>query len=202
MICSEVAQNGIGLEAFSAENADLVLSWRNAEPVRSNSLNAEIIGKEAHLDFVKALAKKTDVGFFVVTINGCPEAVLNVDASAGDSAHWGCYLAPAQAPKPGIFPLLILISAQLAFAYYGVDRLLSDVLAQNAPPQKINAFLGVPITGGRAVTRASGDVVEVVEYALHRGAFDDVKSRAGKLLTKGYRAMFETFADNLDPSPA
>jgi hypothetical protein len=42
----------IELQEFSAENADLVLSWRNAEHVRS--LNETIIEKDAHLGFVEA----------------------------------------------------------------------------------------------------------------------------------------------------
>lgn len=127
MTPSEAVRTGIELQAFSAENADLVLSWRNAAHVRANSLEETIIEKDAHLEFVERLASKLKVDFFVVLMDGTPTAVLNVDA-ASESALWGCYIAPGNAPKPGLFPLLIMIAGHLAFDRYGVSQLRSNVL--------------------------------------------------------------------------
>jgi hypothetical protein len=189
---SEASHNDIKLQAFSAENADLVLSWRNAEHVRANSLDEMIIEKDAHLGFVERLASKSKVDFFVVVIDGNPEAVLNVDAS-GETAQWGCYLSPRNAPKPGIFPLLIMIAAHLAFNRYGLSELRSDVLEHNIAPQKMNAFLGIPVAGRKTVTRASGTQIEVLQYCMKRENFAELKSVAAKLLTQHYRKMFDAF---------
>lgn len=193
MTCSEAVPGGIELQAFSAENADLVLSWRNAEHVRANSLDETIIEKDAHLGFVERLASKPKVDFFVVVIDGTPAAVLNVDAS-GESALWGCYLAPRNAPKPGVFPLLIMIAGHLAFNRYGVSELRSDVLEHNAPPQKMNAFLGIPVSGRRTIKRASGTEIGILEYCMGPEDFVEVKSIAAKLLTQHYRRNFDAFA--------
>lgn len=65
MTYSASVQNGIELQAFSVENADLVLSWRNAEHVRANSLDEAIIEKDAHLGFVERLANKPNVDFLL-----------------------------------------------------------------------------------------------------------------------------------------
>lgn len=119
--------------------------------------------------------------------------MLTVDVS-GDSGQWGCYLSPRNAPKPGVFPLLIMISGHLAFNRYDLTELRSDVLAQNTAPQKMNAFLGIPVTGRRTVKRASGTQIEVVEYCMSRDDFVKLKSVATKLLTRRYREMFDAFA--------
>lgn len=189
----EAVQTGIELQAFSAENADLVLSWRNAAHVRTNSLDDTIIEKDAHLGFVERLASKPKVDFFVVLINGTPIGVLNVDASS-ESALWGCYIAPGSAPKPGVFPLLIMVAGHLAFDHYGVSELRSDVLEHNAAPQKMNAFLGIPVSRRRTVKRASGTEFEVLEYCMGPEDFAEVKSIAVKLLTRHYRDNFAAFA--------
>ncbi|NKI58356.1 hypothetical protein HCG46_08805 [Labrenzia sp. PO1] len=193
MTYSEAVQRGIELQAFSAENADLILSWRNAEHVRANSLDETIIEKDVHLGFVERLASTPKVDFFVVVIDGIPAAVLNVDASS-ERAFWGCYLAPGNAPKPGVFPLLIMIAGHLAFNHYGVSELRSDVLEHNTPPQKMNAFLGIPVIGRRTVKRASGTEIEVLEYCIGPEDFAEVKSIAVKLLTRHYRESFDAFA--------
>lgn len=192
MTILEAVGQGIELQAFSAENAHLVLSWRNAAHIRSNSLDETIIPADAHLKFVKQLASKPKVDYFVVLIDGIPTAVLNIDATE-DSALWGCYLAPGSAPKPGVFPLLVMIAGHLAFDYYGVSELRSEVLEHNAAPKKMNAFLGIRISGCRTIKRASGAEIEVLEYGMGPEDFAEAKSIGLKLLTQHYREIFSTF---------
>lgn len=75
------------LEPFSRDNADLVLSWRNAHHVRANSLNDSEITREDHLAFVDGLSDRPDRNFFVLHLDGRPEAVFNVNLDG--AIEWG-----------------------------------------------------------------------------------------------------------------
>lgn len=187
------AASGIVLEPFSPENADMVLSWRNDPGVRANSLNDGIIAKEAHLAFLQQLQTKPRVHYYVVRLEGLPQAVLNLDLSQTD-AYWGCYLAPAAAPRPGLFPLMVLLAGHLAFVRHGAASLCSDVLAHNLAPQKMNVFLGIGKVGRRPLERADGSKVDVVEYSLAQADFVAVEQKATKLLTRRMLELFTSFA--------
>jgi hypothetical protein len=130
-------------------------------------------------------------------INKQPEAVINVDAS-GKIATWGCYIGTADAPKPGIFPLLILIACDLAFNFYDVSSLTSEVLQKNDAPQKFNKYLGIKKSGCKIVTRASDINMTVFEYNVSRDEFASVKQKAMGLLTKNFRKMFIDFEGTED----
>lgn len=183
---------GILLEPFSPGNADLVLSWRNAEHVRVNSLDDRIIRKEEHLNFVQGLKSRPDVGFFVVFIDGMAQAVMNIDVSR-DEAMWGCYLGGENPFRPGLFPMLILLSGYLAFFRYSRAVLWSDVLSRNAAPQTMNAFLGIDLAARRYEMRSSGTSIEVLSYRFERAGWPTILDRAGKVLTRYQLALVERF---------
>lgn len=186
------ARTGIRLLPFDIDNADLILSWRNDPAVRANSLNDNEIDRQAHLVFLERLKARAGVFYYVVAIDEVPQAALNIDVS-NPEATWGCYLAPSAAPRPGLFPLLILITGYLAFDRHGATALRSDVLAHNAAPQRMNNFLGVPEVGRRMLLRDEACEIQVIEYRLPRSDFANLRSRAAKVLSRRNRELFEAF---------
>jgi hypothetical protein len=185
--------SGIVLEPFSPENADLVLSWRNDPVVRANSLSDGIIDKAAHLAFVENLPTRPGLHYALVRLEGQPQAVLNLDLGQAE-AYWGCYLAPSTAPRPGLFPLLVLLAGHLAFVRQGAASLCSDVLTHNLAPQKMNGFLGIAEAGRRQMNRADGQMVEVIAYRLAQADFARVQQKAARLLTRRMLELFTDFA--------
>ena len=173
----------IQLERFSRENADLVLSWRNADHVRANSLNDSEIAREDHLAFVDGLADRTDRNFFILYLDGRPEAVLNVNLE-GSRGVWGCYIGAQSTPRPGLFPMLIAISGGIAFGLLKCSALDSEVLSRNSAPQRVNNFLGVQASDTRIETRPSGQEVEVLRYCVTDSSWPSVRARIDKLLTR------------------
>ena len=57
----------VTLERLSSKNAELVLSWRNSDKVRANSLDDRKIQLSEHLKFIENLYEKKR-HFFVVKI--------------------------------------------------------------------------------------------------------------------------------------
>lgn len=188
---------GLRLERFSHGNADLVLAWRNAQHVRANSLNDEVIKREDHLRFVDGLKERTDRNFFIVHIQGAPVAVLNVNDHDGIGS-WGCYLSGGEdrTVRPGIFPILIGIAGVIAFELLTCQELHSDVLEANLSPQTMNSFLGIPLTERRVEIRPSGQEIPVVCYALSKDMWPPVRSKINKVLTKRHQQLLEDFSKN------
>ena len=195
---SDIQSSGIALHPFDANNAQLVCSWRNDPDVRANSLDEAEIPFEAHLKFVEGLANDKDRNFFVVHIDGDPQAVLNVNRTSSDEAYWGCYLGATKL-RPGLFPMLVLIAGAFAFSKLGVSVLKSDVLEHNLAPQKVNRFLGLQNTGSRQDADGTGGEKKVLEYQVHAAQWVAVADRARKVLTQKQREQFRLFSETLLP---
>ncbi len=189
--------SGLRLERFSQSNADLVLAWRNAQHVRANSLNDEVIKREDHLRFVSGLKGREDRNFFIVHVQDSPVAVLNVNVNAGVGS-WGCYLGGGEdrTVRPGVFPILIGVAGVIAFEVLSCQELHSDVLQTNLSPQTMNAFLGIPLSERRVEARPSGQEIPVVCYVLPKAIWPTVLSRINKVLTKPQQFLLADFSRN------
>lgn len=180
------------LEPFSPGNTDLVLELRNHPMVRAGSLDDREITRDGHAAFLKALAEDPARRYALVFFGETLVAAMNV-TFADDHAHWGCYLADPERPKPGVFPALVGIAGRIAFSDPGCTTLCSDVLASNPAPQKLNRFLGIAQSGTRELVRPDGSAVEVIEYATARTDWPGVEARIRALLTSTQRAALEAF---------
>ncbi len=195
-----MSNSGLHLERFSADNADLVLSWRNAPHVRANSLSNAPITRDAHLAFVAGLGARNDRHFFILHEDETPQAVLNVNIKPDGSALWGCYIGGDGPVRPGLFPILIAVSGILAFDLLHASALNSEVLKGNATPQKTNKFLGVAQSGTRTQTREDGTDIDVLLYRVAAGDWPDIRARMDKILTRRQRDLLADFA--ADPAAA
>lgn len=193
----EHAGEGIVLERFSRYNADLVLSWRNAPDVRANFLNNAKITRDAHLAFVDNMANRGDRHYYIVHVNGRPEAVLNVNLD-GTEGQWGCYIGEQDTPRPGLFPLLIAISGTLAFRRLGCTSLSSEVVTGNHPPLKVNSFLGITQSGTRRENRPEGGEIEVLLHRVELFEWPVIREQIDKLMTRAYQDILSRF--ERDPS--
>jgi UDP-4-amino-4,6-dideoxy-N-acetyl-beta-L-altrosamine N-acetyltransferase len=189
------------LEPFGPGNADLVLAWRNAPRVREMSLDGAEITPDAHRRFLQDLRARTDAHYWVVRLAGRPEAVLNL-ALGTDAARWGCQIGAADAPRPGLFPLLALLAGCLVFDGLALAALDSDVLARNTAPQRLNAHLGLEPRASRIVTGGPNAGQRVLEYRLDRADWPRVQDRARPLLPRQLRAALDGFDPDAPFRPA
>ena len=185
----------VRLERFNHNNADMVLSWRNATHVRANSLNDAEISREHHLAFVRGLADRPERNFYVLYLDDQPEAVFNVNVDDTDdtNAQWGCYIGPAGTPRPGLFPLMIGLAGSLAFGPLQCSVLYSEVVDSNKTPQKLNAFLGVPSYDTRREIRPSGEAVDVVLYQVDYTDWQRIRNKIDNILTSAQRNALACF---------
>ena len=184
----------IHLEHFSRQNADLVLSWRNSEHVRANSIDDRRIERADHLRFLGELAGACDRNYVLVHLRSIPIGTVNINLREG-VGYWGCYLGgDPSTVRPGLFSLLIGVAGWAAFEGLDCSELRSEVLEHNRPPQRMNAFLGIPIAGRRRVERPSGEAINVISYVLSRETWPSVLKRLEQTLTPAMRSALATFA--------
>ena len=177
------------LERFTKENAALVLSWRNSEQVRANSLDDEPINYLDHLDFVEKLQRQNQRQFFIVRIKDVPVGVLNIYLDEKISS-WGCYLASdTTKPRPGILPLMIGIAGVFAFDCLRCTELKSTVLASNQAPQKMNHYLGIEIIDSTIQQRRSGQEIQVLYYSLQQHQWPLTLKKIMRVLTTYHQTL-------------
>lgn len=84
--------------ALDEEQVKQVWQWRNAPEIREFMYNKEIISIEDHLQFVRSLKKREDVGYWLVRKSDDPIGVtnltdINIEKS---SAELGYYMLPSK----------------------------------------------------------------------------------------------------------
>lgn len=168
------------LVPFSEDNADLVLAWRNTSRVRENMIDDSVISMEEHLRFLETLAKDACRQYFVVYLDQDPVATLYFADLGQQEVTWGCYIGTEQM-VPGLFVVLFLVGAELAFARPQTKALCSEVAAYNSAPQALNRFIGLGAGEERVRTTRSGRTVEFVPYRLERSGWASVQARALKV---------------------
>lgn len=176
----------VTLERLSSKNAELVLSWRNSDKVRANSLDERKIQLSEHLEFIENSHEKKR-HFFVVKIHNEPQGIFNVNEIGDATGLWGCYLSSTNTIRPGVFPLMVGLSGKLAFEELQLQNLRSEVLAQNIAPQRLNDYLGVTRVGCRIEKRTSTSSVDVICYDLSNSDWDDILVKLDKLLPSRIR---------------
>ena len=176
----------INLKRLSSENAEMILSWRNSEKVRANSLDERKIQLSDHIDFIENLnTEKRHI--FIVEIHNDPQGVFDVNEIGDLIGIWGCYLSDTKTIRPGVFPLMVALAGRLAFEELKLQNLRSEVLAHNIAPQRLNDYLG--LTNVRRCEEKKGSSIskDIICYELSKGDWDSVLTRITKILPSYFR---------------
>lgn len=180
------------LVPFSHSNSETVLAWRNSSRVRDNSIDDAVITNEAHAAFLDRLAVDTSRRYFVVEINGVPQAVLSFIGIGTEKVIWGCYIG-SEKVQPGMFPMLACIGIRYAFNFKSTRYLNSEVAEHNTAPLKFNAFLGLNDVGAIEKTTSSGRKVCFHQFSLPADQVDCILDKARKVMTASRKEMLDSF---------
>jgi len=184
--------NEVVLIPFSRSNAEMVLAWRNSPRIRENSIDNAIISADSHAAFLDSLAEDNSRHYFVVEVNGQPQAVLSFVGIGRERVLWGCYIG-SEKVQPGMFPMLACIGISYAFRFGTTQYLDSEVAAHNSAPLKFNKFLGLHETSLIEKKTSSGHNVSFYQFSLPRAQMDAVLNKARKVMTASRKKMLDTF---------
>lgn len=182
----------IELIPYSQGNAELVLSWRNCQEVRLNSIDDAFISSDAHAIFLSSLLNDERRRYFVVSLCGQPTAAINFSGLDGSEVAWGCLIAPGVI-VPGLFPSLLAIAIDYSFAHSRVISLVSEVATHNKAPISLNRFVGIDSLSKTIRQTKSGRLIEFQKFQLLRDRRHLAVAKINRLLTGKMREMTEKY---------
>jgi len=156
-----MSAEGLALRPASSDDADLLLRWRNDAETRAQSLDSNVVPREAH---IRWLAQRLSDGeacrIWIAELEGQPVGQARVDrrSSAGGEISVS---VDAAARGRGLGTMLIRLATERARAEMGLRRLEAVVKPQNAA--SLAAFRRAAYARGRTERRHDADVV-VLEW--------------------------------------
>jgi len=164
------------LRPTTKEDADIVLSIRNADYVKKNFFYRKDITKEEHLNFFH---KKCETGivFYFVVIDKASDDIVGVvylqryeeEKKAMES---GLFFSEKLPRGKGYATEAYKLLADFAFSDLPLERLFASVISYNKASLRLHEKLGYKITGiEKANIIPTGEEVEAVRLELLKGTF-------------------------------
>ena len=157
------------LRPMRADDATMILSWRNALHVRANVFHPEVISADQHAEWMATTLKSDDRAYFVFEAENVPRALVGLTRI--DRLHrrcdWGFYTAP-DAPR-GTATRMLELAAEHAFGELNLRKISAEVLGHNVASLRLHEKLGFQREGVRSrhhlVDGVFQDVVLFAKFA-------------------------------------
>ncbi|MFC4656919.1 UDP-4-amino-4,6-dideoxy-N-acetyl-beta-L-altrosamine N-acetyltransferase [Rheinheimera marina] len=122
---------------LTAQESELVLSWRNQPHIRRMMHQDAEISFEQHQAWFADIKGRSDRAFFVFYQNDKAIGVLNFSKKTDHSLEWGCYLGETQV-WPGSGLLLEIAALDYAASQADIQTLYAEVLSLNKNVLKLH----------------------------------------------------------------
>jgi UDP-4-amino-4,6-dideoxy-N-acetyl-beta-L-altrosamine N-acetyltransferase len=134
----------IELRDLREEDADRLYSWRREPDVDRWMYKLPPPSFEAHRAWFDAFMADPDRAGWVILSNGQPAGMMSLSGltGPGQRAQWGWYIGEAVARGRGAGRAAQALGLDRAFADYGLQKLWSEVLADNDVALKAQAAAG------------------------------------------------------------
>ena len=135
------------LKPLSAEDAEMILSWRNAPEVRKNMYSTHEISMEEHLAWFANISDDKSKRYFVFYRDDSPVGVIGFSEinQVKGIATWAFYADPS-APR-GSGSLMEYYALEYAFHELALHKLRCEVLEFNKPVVKLHQKFGFTVEG-------------------------------------------------------
>ncbi|MCD8039670.1 MAG: GNAT family N-acetyltransferase [Lachnospiraceae bacterium] len=136
----------IYLRPITAQDTELVLSWRNSRRVVENFIYREHISRQEHMSWLENKVFAGKVHQFVIcgASDDTPfgSVYLQNFDEANNKAEWGLFLGGEAPQGKGVGTQTGFLILDYAFGELGLHKLCSRVLARNKPCIRMNEKLG------------------------------------------------------------
>jgi UDP-2,4-diacetamido-2,4,6-trideoxy-beta-L-altropyranose hydrolase len=135
-VAAALAAAPVSVRPAHIDDCDAVYVWRNDPQIRATARDARTVTLTEHRQWFKALLQATDRFLLIGERDGEPLGVVRFDAGA-DSAEVSIYLVPAHLGRGAGAPLLLAAESWLRMTQPRIHTLHAEVLADNAPSQRL-----------------------------------------------------------------
>ncbi len=172
----------IGLREVVAEDSERLYLWRRRPEVDRWMQGAPFPTFERHERWFEALRGDPDRRAWIIGVGGRPAGLLTLGGVCGQDrrGEWGWYLGEEWARGKGVGRAAQLLGLDHAFGEFGLEKVFSDVLADNEAALRVQAAAGFRREGYlRAHLVKDGKRRDVVRLGLLEQ--DWVRRRGGLL---------------------
>lgn len=159
----------IALRPLRADDASMVLAWRNAPEVAAHMYTDHVVTPEEHARWIAAVLHADDRRYWIVQMDDHPVGLANVVRidRANRRCEFGFYLGEASARGTGAAAAGMYILIRQAFDGLGLQRLTGEAMAENEAAIRLYRSLGFQQEGRlRAHVRRSGAFHDVIAFGL------------------------------------
>lgn len=136
-------QDRVALRAFSIEDAELLLRWRNSNQVRPFMATSHLISSAEHMRWVRRMLEGTLPNLLIFELNEVPCGMVNVSdyIPVHERVHWGFYLGEVGLPK-GTGLRMLSLTLDYLFYHRHIRKVCGEVIASNMRSLRVHERLG------------------------------------------------------------
>lgn len=174
------------LRAIGSDELELMLSWRNAPPVRANMYTRHEISLDEHLQWWSRISSRADQSYYMYEFQGKPSGIVaftGIDM-ANNNSSWAFYASPDAARGTG--SRMEYLALECAFRNMQLHKLCCEVLSFNQAVIKLHQKFGFVTEGVlRHQHLVDGSYVDVHRLGLLADEWsakrDEIQARLLKL---------------------
>ncbi|MXQ54253.1 UDP-4-amino-4,6-dideoxy-N-acetyl-beta-L-altrosamine N-acetyltransferase [Shimazuella alba] len=131
------------LRALTENDKNLIYNWRNAEFIRVNMFQDELIPYEAHCHWFEIILTNQTAYYRIFRYNSKPLGLVSFKESNPQkkTCFWGFYIGEIQAPK-GAGTWMGSLALDYAFQCLGMKTIIGEVLSFNKKSATYHRKLG------------------------------------------------------------
>jgi UDP-4-amino-4,6-dideoxy-N-acetyl-beta-L-altrosamine N-acetyltransferase len=183
-----IARETCRLRPMTESDLDMVLQWRNREPIRRAMYTDHPISRDEHYAWFERVTREQKTHHFVFEYDSVPMGVINVvDINrTANRCAWGFYVGAEHAPR-GTGSAMGFVALEHLFEVMGHHKVIGEVLADNEASLRYHRRLGFTEEGRLVEHVRKGDrLIDVVTFAIFDRDWFQIKERlAGKCFGEG-----------------
>lgn len=166
------------LRAMEAEDAEMVLAWRNQDHIRKNMYTDHIIGADEHQTWTDRMIADPRCDYYIFEHQKRPIGLVGFYdiLSEHRRADWAFYLGVTDAPK-GAGPTMEYFAIEQLFAKHDVDKLCCEIFTFNAGVIKLHERFGFTHEGLLKAHYQKDGPQDVARMALFKEVWDETKTK-------------------------
>ncbi|MDH2608039.1 UDP-4-amino-4,6-dideoxy-N-acetyl-beta-L-altrosamine N-acetyltransferase [Acinetobacter baumannii] len=181
------------------KDAEMILTWRNQDSVRTNMYNHDIIELDAHLKWFNSILVNDTCRYFIYEQNNTPLGVLSFNDIdfKNKKASWAFY--SGDTTVRGIGSEMEQLALDYAFNELDLNKLCCEVLEFNFAVVNFHRKFGFKMEGIKKQDYyRDGKFYDIYQLALFKKDYQKIQSQAYSPIEKSYVWSFSIPEKKID----
>lgn len=171
----------VRLKPISADDLELVYSWRNQKHIREVMFNDQPICWEDHIAWFNRLEKAADRISLIYYLRNNPLGIVNFSLDIeNEKCYWGFYIGNKAAPK-GAGTIMGVAALDYIFKETNIRNVIGEVLDFNKKSLIFHEKLGFTYDGKSVINR-NGKNADIYLFSINKVEWEKDKRKINVLI--------------------